>query len=129
MSEYKFVKYVKPVVRRASNGKFCPTVSGCLSSNSRLIFNGVAVRKFNLLDYKFCEVYYDQDKRALGFLFVNADKAEDETKNLKVCAYKRCGFVSLSANGIRKRFNIDLAKIKRCPIKVVGEMLVITVPK
>lgn len=129
MSEYNFVKYVKPIVRRPRNGEFCPTVSGCLSSNSRFIFNGVAVRKFNLLDYKFCEVYYDQDKRALGFLFVNADKAEDETKNLKVCTDKRCGFVALSANGIRKRLNIDLAKIKRCPIEVVGKMLVIVIPE
>jgi len=126
MSEYNFVKYVKPVVLRARNGKFRPTVSGCLSANSRFIFNGVAVREFNLLDYKFCEVYYDADKKALGFLFVNADIAEDGTKNLKVCTDKRCGFVSLSANGIRKRFNIDLAKIKRRPIKVVGEMLVIS---
>ena len=126
---YNFIKYVKPTVLRTSSGRVYPCVSGCLSANSRFAFNRAAVTEFNLLDFQFCEVYYDADKRAIGFLFGNAARAEDGTKNLRVCVDDRNGFISLSANGIRKRFNIDLTKIKKCPIEVVGQMFVIIIPE
>ena len=133
MSEYNFVKYnfVKYTNRKELKQRISvyPAVSGSISTSPRFIFNSVSVKSFNLLDYKFCEVYYDAGKKALGFLFVTAEKAEDGNKNLKACFDRRNGFVAIAAAGAAKKFNLDLTKIKRCPIEVVGKMLVIIIPE
>lgn len=129
MSEYNFVKYVKPIIQRTSVRNTAPAVSGYVSNNPKLVFNIAAVKEFNLVGFKFCEVYYDTNKRALGFLFGNVAIAEDGKKNLRATFIRRSGVVVISASGLCKRFNIDLAKIKKRPIEVVGKMLVIVIPE
>lgn len=61
-----------PFVRFEKVGSsFRPKVS--LRTNGQIGFSQGAVTKFNISDFRFCQIYFDKEMQKIGLLFTNED--------------------------------------------------------
>lgn len=95
-----------------------PVVSGH-AKNGRFSFNQAAVRQYGLSAKEHCDLYFDEEERLIGFVFID----EPNIGSVKVKCYKYD--LNVAASHFCNHYKIDLDSIKKREIKNMEGMLVI----
>ena len=96
-----------------------PVVSGH-SKNGRFSFNQSAVKKYDLATKEHCDLYFDEEERLIGFVFID----DPSIGSVKVKKYKYD--LNVAASHFCNHYKIDLDSIKKREIRSIEGMLVIS---